>query len=554
MLFWFPSSRGFNGYLKVDLNGMDYALANEHFDRLETALILYLASCGNLADFELKGKIGFMRYGQYQWASYGKLPIHDRNWNFDRLEEFRNTPSVPIHRLGSLCGTIEAQVPHDVLGQHQRFKISRGDKPIFEGDWFLVTPAIDKAMTEKHGEAWRYLFSMRKGDEEETWLRKNYYRPGRIPLTEKELRAAGPCVAQADLPRNHQRPASPPQVQDSLQGQLEAVFHRIESDTADDEADFKQVLAGLFDRMESGDNEGEKPRPRKNRVAVPAAEVQEPRPQCQSAKVNLDFSDLMDEPDSFKRQKEALSRYSRYLKRVPILDEGMQLLRDQHLFSGSWEDNLAGRRARVRDILKFISRTFDASKCANGHVNVGKYDAWAAKKFPNGLVGGKSRYMDEDGNVIEVPKIMHVGTKFIAVFMAVTEFAILIDKNKDDTFPHNRADELWDALYAKGLIPVKFNARKWAVCRDEIERHEIIAIPDRNYGQGRAMKWATGLYFPFLGNWKTKKQPSLMGPVDLATFLEGKREEREEKHNTLLQSQSVEDAVLVSLKRSRPPP
>src|SRR5882724_11875239 len=60
-LFWSPSSRGFNGYLKVDLKGMGFEAANEVFDRLEKDLKRFLAYCGNMADFEIKGKIGHMQ-------------------------------------------------------------------------------------------------------------------------------------------------------------------------------------------------------------------------------------------------------------------------------------------------------------------------------------------------------------------------------------------------------------------------------------------------------------------------------------------------------------
>ena len=88
----------------------------------------------------------------------------------------------------------------------------------------------------------------------------------------------------------------------------------------------------------------------------------------------------MDEPDAFKRQKEALFRYARYLKRVPTFSEAMQLLHDHHVYSGQWDENLAQRKARVKSILNFIARTFDPSKCAKGSVNVGKYDAWAKVK------------------------------------------------------------------------------------------------------------------------------------------------------------------------------
>ena len=54
----------------------------------------------------------------------------------------------------------------------------------------------------------------------------------------------------------------------------------------------------------------------------------------------------MDEPDSFERQKEAMLRFARYLKRVPTLEEGMQLLHDHqslHRLVGSTPDTPQGQ-------------------------------------------------------------------------------------------------------------------------------------------------------------------------------------------------------------------
>ena len=94
-LFWSESSRGFNGYLKVDLHGQEYRTANQVFERSEKALQLFLAYYKNLADFEIKGRIGHLREGEYQWQQYGKLPIHAESWNFPRLQEFKSKATVP---------------------------------------------------------------------------------------------------------------------------------------------------------------------------------------------------------------------------------------------------------------------------------------------------------------------------------------------------------------------------------------------------------------------------------------------------------------------------
>jgi len=491
VLFWSPSSRGFNGYLKVDLKGMDYSLANELFERLENALRLFLASCKNMADFEIKGTIGHMQDGLYQWGRYGKLPIHQPEWNFAKLEEFKATPPVSIHRLASLCCQIEAQVPLDERDRHKQIKKNRGDEPFRKGDRFLVTPAIEKILLQEYGEAWRCKFSLQWGSGDDTWLHEDYYRPGQPPRTDAELRER---VTVND------EPAQPPMA---------------------------------------------KSQPRLTQEASTP-----PRPTMIPSKINLDLSDLMDEPDSFERQTVAMRRFARYLKRVPTLEEAMQLLHDHRLFTGSWDQNLTRRKIRVRDILNFIAETFDPSKCSNGSVNVGKYDEWAKKRFPNGLVGGHYRYMDEEGNIVEGCQGIRVSTSFIAVFMAVVEFALITDKNKDGTVPHDRCKALWQTLKDKNLIAVSFNDRKWAVCREELAKYGIIAITDRDYGPGKAMKWAAGCFFPFLGLWKTKRQPSLLGPSSLRE----KKEKRTEQHNTFLQSQAGEVAVLGCLSRSRPPP
>src|SRR5262245_5213498 len=265
--------------------------------------------------------------------------------------------------------------------------------------------------------------------------------------------------------------------------------------------------------------------------------------------VNLNLSDLASEPDSFLRQKEALFRLARYLKRVPSVEEGLHYIRDQRLFTGSWEDNLARRKARVGSILKWISNTFDAGKCAKGSVNVGKFDAWARKKFPQGLVGGKRRLLTEEGEVIEVNQNIRVSSRFIACFMAVAEFALLIDKNQDDTLPHRRAEQLWESLFAKGLLPVRFCARKWAVCREALVEYGIIRITNREYHAGKAMEWDVGRFFPGLGLWKGKRQRSLGGPPRRK-----KRTTTTREHNTWLRQQPRIPGLLVGLVRPRPPP
>jgi hypothetical protein len=562
MLFWSPSSRGFNGYLKVDLKSVEYATANEAFDRFEASLERFLASCGNMADFEVKGKVGFMREGEYQWAQYGKLPIHHPGWNFPRLEEFQRTPTVSVRRLGRLCDVIEAQVPEDVLTRHREIKKARGDEPIREGDYFLVTPAIEKLLLEKHGESWPYKYFEGHADGEKVWLHDYYWRPGKVPLTDAELRAEE--QAKAGI-----KPEDDPR---SLCTWFHETFYRrgprvvTQQDTPAEApatpaipapatpSTTTRAFAGNVDVSDLVHEPDALLRNAEPQPVFPDAS-REPRPATTNARTKkLNAADIGHEPDSFKRQKEALFRYARYLKRVPTPDQALAFIRAQNLFTGPWEQHQERRRARVRDILNFIARTFEAGKCANGHVNVGKYDEWAKKKFPGGLVGGHRRYIDEEGNVVESCQYVHVGSKFIAVFLSIAEFSLFTDQNQDGSLPHDRAKELWDSLFAKGLVSVKFDARKWAVCRDGLERHGVVAVTDREYGPNKAMKWALGPYFPFLGLWKGKKRRSPLGPVDVAAILKKRTRKTTEQHNTFLHSQAAGTAVLDRWRRSRPPP
>lgn len=266
------------------------------------------------------------------------------------------------------------------------------------------------------------------------------------------------------------------------------------------------------------------------------------------------LDEIKNEPDSLKRQHEALMMLARRLKRVPTLDEALAFIKLEGLFTGSWQQNARRRKARVKGILRFITRTFNAAKCKNGSVNVGKYTDWAAKKFPNGIVGGMRKCLTLEGDVYEVQQRISVSPQFIAVFMAVCEHALIQDKNGNDAFPHERAKKLWETLYAKRCISVKFCGRKWAICREAMVRYGIVKITDRNYCHGKAMKWNVGDYFPFLGGWKTPKQPSLLPAVDLVEFLREKNNVRDREHNTLLHQQCPKMTSLGLLQPSRPPP
>jgi len=217
-----------------------------------------------------------------------------------------------------------------------------------------------------------------------------------------------------------------------------------------------------------------------------------------------------------------------------------------------------------------MSRTFNAAKCEQGSVNVGKYDDWAAERFPRGLTGRKRKDLTPEGKVVARGKVTRVSSDFVAVFLSVCEFGLVVNQNQDQTLPHKRAEALWDALHAKELINERFCARKWAVCREAMVRHGIIRITNRSYGPGHAMQWAVGPYFPFLGLWKARKKKDSAGSrlhAGKNTWLSQERlsastvsgsfketDRATQGHNTLLYKQPPKSMKLVSCRLPRPPP
>jgi len=284
----------------------------------------------------------------------------------------------------------------------------------------------------------------------------------------------------------------------------------------------------------------------------------------ESDKIKMPFPkpNLADEPDSYKRQHAALLVFARSLKRVPTVTEALEYIKQNGLFTGSWQQNESRRKARVKSILKRIAKTFDANKCSTRTVdaaklqawaaaNINKYDAWAKKKFPTGITGDK-KHVGEDGEIFK--QTLHVGPQFIGVFIAVCEFGLLVDKNEDDSLPHERAKKTWMTLHDKGLVTVPFCDRKWAVCRDVLDGYGIVKVTDRHYCHGKAMKWAVGQFFPGLGLWKTKKLPSLLPPITLAEFALMCSGTEQEGLNSLLRQQSAETGERSYLHPIRPPP
>ena len=124
-------------------------------------------------------------------------------------------------------------------------------------------------------------------------------------------------------------------------------------------------------------------------VAVPPM-AQPPLPTSSPAedkipvKVVSSGVDLQQEPDSFIRQRVALLALCRRNHRVVLVEEALDHIRENKLYTGDWEMNRAARRVRARQILSFISQSFDPALCqgVTDDIKVGDNDAWRRGSAP----------------------------------------------------------------------------------------------------------------------------------------------------------------------------
>lgn len=243
-----------------------------------------------------------------------------------------------------------------------------------------------------------------------------------------------------------------------------------------------------------------------------------------------------DNPNSFERQHEAMLEFCRRAGRVVSNQEALEYIKKNHLYTGEWNDNLGHRRARVRWILKRIAETFDPAKCRGfgqdgqgradvtdcpgiDEVRIGKYHRWAQTHI--GTIKGRQRQdLSEYGEVVVRESRHVVRWQFASVFLSIVDFCLNVSPNDDGSLPQVRAQEIWSRCYDNGQTSVPFSDKKWAICRDWLERQGIIKVLDRNWHRGKAMRWAVLDSFDRLPDWwRRKKEPSLLEAVPLEEFL-----------------------------------
>ena len=160
----------------------------------------------------------------------------------------------------------------------------------------------------------------------------------------------------------------------------------------------------------------------------PKVSTPSPSPTRSPTKAVSTPDNLRGERDSFIRQRNALLEFCRKNRRVVSVDEGLNFIRANKLYTGSWNHNEAKRRLRVGQILPFIAKTFDASLCTGvrHEINVGKFGSWAKKHCPDGWrPAGDRRDLDQYGKLIVGQRDRSVADwQFVSVFLSIAEYIV----------------------------------------------------------------------------------------------------------------------------------
>jgi len=201
------------------------------------------------------------------------------------------------------------------------------------------------------------------------------------------------------------------------------------------------------------------------------------------------------EPCAFKRNWAALLEYSRMFfmanKRLPSVEEAMEHLKRNRLYSGKWTDNEAHRRQRVADILGKIAETFDPSLIQRQQAV--KLDSgirrWCRRHFPNGLVGHRHRINELDMSA--ATQEIRVPARFVEHCIGVIAFC-LNDPLENNALPVNRIKAVWNLIEDAP----SWNQNYFKVVRIHLERIGVVRIFDKNHEAGKAWRWAKGENFP----------------------------------------------------------
>jgi len=174
--------------------------------------------------------------------------------------------------------------------------------------------------------------------------------------------------------------------------------------------------------------------------------------------------------DAFARNRE-FALYAARLSRRPLTaGELLEQDRLHHIHNGEWEDGLAQRKRRYRQIAPYVARTFDPEKCGMSESERPKLDAnlreWRAKAylFPKVALG----HVGQRAKQIERP-----------VLIALTAIIQTVSKPDGDC-PRDSIQGWWEELAGENKLPA-WDTDIYTAARSILVRYRIICIDHHRY-------------------------------------------------------------------------
>jgi hypothetical protein len=174
--------------------------------------------------------------------------------------------------------------------------------------------------------------------------------------------------------------------------------------------------------------------------------------------------------DAFVRNREFAFYANRQARRPLTADELLEQDRLNHIYNGKWEDGLAARTQRYRQIAPYVARTFDPEKCGNAesqrplldaHLRRWKGKAYLFPKIALGYVGKRPKKIERQ------------------VLIALAAIIQTVSKPNRDC-PRDSIQGWWEELAAENKLPA-WEVDLYTAARSILARYKIISIDHKRW-------------------------------------------------------------------------
>lgn len=233
------------------------------------------------------------------------------------------------------------------------------------------------------------------------------------------------------------------------------------------------------------------------------------------------LDELRLEPNSFSRQFESCRILSVKLRRPAEIQEALDFIEENDLYTGGWHDNAKEREDRVEACLEFISKTFNPKLCSSGSWFEFDPTAWkrwfgfvCSQKFKGTEFKAVRKSYQNCRINISTLETIGDGREYIQNYnMTKREYALyayLLDacskssKYGDGGCPEDRIRPLWNLLKAAGKFDFVFDENKFRKVRNELHNFNVIKC-DYKKSPKKSYCYKEGAKYPFQEQWKFKE-------------------------------------------------